>query len=81
MTNAEGEGVALVCDNDGLPTMFDITSGDTLAVGLDGQCFDWDYSTLEVINTKSGSFMADGCPTGCGSNYALWVVTESESYR
>lgn len=72
VTNADGGGVALVCDGAGLPSMFDIESGAALAQGDVGQCFEWEVMTLEVSNTPTGGFFATACPY-CGSDYSLDV--------
>lgn len=75
VANARGEGVALVCDSNGRPTMFDLGSGDQLAVGHYGQCFDWPKMALVVANHDDGSFSANGCPH-CESDYSLSVFGE-----
>ena len=75
VANAQGEGVALVCDSNGRPTMFDLESGDKLAVGHYGQCVDWPKMALVVANHDDGSFSANGCPH-CESDYSLSVFGE-----
>lgn len=75
VANARGEGVALVCDSNGRPTMFDLDSGGQLAVGHYGQCFDWPKMALVVANHDDGGFSADGCPH-CESDYSLSVFGE-----